>query len=217
MRIFILHGSGESEILKKIDLIKKDFDPLYIFNISAKNIKDLRSLPEILSSGLFNEKRLIILEDIDEDVNLENLPKNENLTVVFKFLKTLSPKSRYLSLKNATIFSFPEEREISIFPFLDEISEKNPKALGKVEDFYNKYKGQYIVTMLYFSMRRLILPLKTKNYFALNKLEKLKKNFSRETISKFYFEILETDNKIKLGFLDEKLAVERLILRLINL
>lgn len=219
MNVYILHGAGESAILKKIDLIKKDFDPLSIFTLNVKNVKDLRSLAEISSSGLFIERRLIILDDIDEDANLENLPEDENLTIVFKFSKALPARSRLLSLrrKSVVVFFSPEEREVSIFPFLDEVNEKNPKALGKIEGFYNQYGGQYILTMLYYSMRRLILPLKTKNAFVLSKLDKLKKNFSREKMLKFYFEILETDNKVKLGLLDEKLAVKRLILRLVNL
>lgn len=219
MNIYILHGAGINEILKKIDLIKKEFDPLSILTISKKNLKSESVLNEIISPGLFAEKRLAILEDFDESFEIENLPDDENLNLVLKFTKALPAKSKFLNLqrKNMKLSFFPEEKETSIFPFLDAICNKNPKALEDLEKLYVKFGGQYILTMFIYSVRRIILPLKTNNSFAMKNIENLKKSFSKEKILKFYLSILEIDFKIKTGILDERSAIQNLSIKLINL
>lgn len=215
MNIYILHGGGEESISKKIDEIKKDHDQSSVYSFLANETKSIP--PEILNPGLFEKKRLLILENFDFEY-IEKLPEDDSLDIIFKFSTTLSSRSKFLNSnrKNLKIYFFPEEKDVSIFSFLDSVAEKNPKALASIEGLYDKFKGQYILTMLLFSLRRLILPSKSSNDFVLKKIEKLKKNFTIEKIKDLYFDVLQTDYKIKTGILDEKTGVLGLVLRFIT-
>ncbi len=216
MKIYIIHGLAEADINKKISEIKKDFDPFSIFELKGKIIKDIFS--EVSTPSLFSSSRLFIIDDLNEDINFKQLPENENLTLIFRFSKTLHPKSKLLNLKlgNSQVLYFPEEKETSIFPFLDGVLIKNPKTLEKLDELLQKFGGQYILTMLFYSLRRLVLPLNFKNEFLRKKVENLKKNFPQNRLKNLYLEILDTDNKIKQGYLSEDLAVKGLILRMIK-
>lgn len=216
MNVFIIHGLAKTAISKKISEIKKDFDPLLILEVKGRSAKEI--LTEILTPGLFSGKRLFLIEDLDEDLNLENLPEDENLHIVLKFSKTLNPKSLFLNLKrkNVKIFNFAEEKETSIFPFLDAVIMKNPKALDLLNKLYREYGSQYILTMLFYSLRRFVCFKNLKNEFARKKIENLKENFPKKKLKDLYHEILKTDYKIKLGILEEGMAVEGLVLKMIN-
>ncbi len=68
MHLVIVHGNGLVAMLNKIADIKKNFDPLSITQLSAKQKSwDLIS-QEDLAPSLFSTKRLVIVEDIDDKI-----------------------------------------------------------------------------------------------------------------------------------------------------
>lgn len=200
MKLYILHGPGQVAMNNKISEIKKGFDPLAIVEVS--------SLAQIDTGTLFTDKRLIILED-GAGIDTTKLPGDENLTLILKFTKLLPSNSTLLKNlpKGANIISFEEAKETSIFPFLDMLCEKNPKALGELQKYLDEWGSQYVLTMMAYALRRFIYPGKNAKPYTLQKISQQKRNFPQDRIEKLYLSIIETDFKIKQGLLDQKLGM----------
>lgn len=214
MKLILIHGSLQTAVLNKLSQIKKDFDALAITEVSDANFNFSSS------SGLFSDKRLIILENPDlktiEKVLIETDP---DLTVVAKFSKTLeksSPILKKLTGSDAEIITFDETNQISIFPWLDMLGTKNKNSLKEFEKNYSEFGGQYLLIMLSYFLRRMIQKPKSSSDFMRQKIESQKKNFPIETIKSLYKEIIETDFKIKQGLIEEKLALTLLVGKILN-
>lgn len=220
MNLIILYGSGIVSISQKLSQIKKEFDPLLIQTLSGKDFEFDKAVIELSTPQLFSEKRMVVLEDFETtEIDLEKLPVEEGFTVVLKFSKLLASNSVILKIaaeKKAGIFQFGEKDETSIFPFLDNLAEKNRKALGELEKLLREYGGQYILTMLFYLFRRLIIKPKKLPDFVLRKIERQQRNFSVAQIKFFYKMAIETDFKIKSGNIEEKLGVTMLVNNIIT-
>lgn len=206
MKIYIFHGPGETAKRDKILQIKKGFDPLSISQWSGKEFgfSDIR--PSLISGSLFAETRLVILDDFT-DVDLLGI-NDDSLTLVLNFSKTL-PSSTHLfkALPQGVIVSqFDEAGETSIFPLLDALSEKNPKALQILDKYLDEWGGQYVLTMIAYNLRRFIQK-KNTNAFVSKKIEQQKKNFPQERIKMLYLRVIETDFKIKQGLIEERVGL----------
>lgn len=208
-KILLLHGSAQALLRKRISEIKNGFDSLEVMEISGKV-----SLDEIIlnlsTNLLFSEKRLIILDSQIDEFNLEKIPEDPNLSLVFKFDRQLTSTNKFIkqaAQKGAQIILFNEEKEQSIFPFLDLLAEKNPKAFKYLSKLTNDYGSQYIFTMVFFLLRRLVVSPKNTPPFVQNKLNSQRKNFPKERISMLYKQIIGLDFKLKTGLLDEKNAL----------
>lgn len=207
--IYLFHGPGIVGILNKVSVVKKDFPSELISEYSSKSASVDQVKLSSQSVSLFAEKRLLVLEDFPT-LDLEELSADENLTLILKFSKTLPANSTLLKQAQklkAQIIPFPEEKEQSVFPFLDALAEKNPKALVFLEELYKQYGSQYLLTMIFYLLRKMLLPAKNLPPFVMKKMENQKKNFPVERINYFYKKTLETDFKIKSGLWDEKLAL----------
>ncbi len=204
---YLFHGSGALGMLNRISSIRKNFEPGSVIEFSSKTSDFTAVKLTLESTPLFMEKRLFILEDF-QNINLENLHPDENTTIILKFPKALV--SSAVLLKNAAklkvqVADFPEEKETSMFPYLDALAEKNPKALSELQSHLDEWGGQYVLTMICYMLRRMVLPpAKTLPSFVSKKLELQKKNFPPGRLRAFYRRVLETDFKIKNGLLDEK-------------
>lgn len=220
MKIILIYGLGLKSALDQISKIKKDFDPLSIIELEWKNLSPKQSLVEMLTPSLFSEKRLVILEEPDDKLVLDSLPSDPNLTLVVKISKNLSVSSLLLQQakkNNAQIIQTSEEKEVLVFPFLDSLAERNPSALAQQEKLLLEYGGQYIMTMLFYLLRRPILPSKNTSSFITQKNLKQRQNFPLDKIKNFYREILETDFKVKQGLIDENIAIRSLTYKFLSL
>lgn len=218
MSIVLIHGNAVIAKLNKISAFKKDFDPLSISEFNGKSLSLLQVLPEISTGGLFTEKRLVVLEDFENDLNLDIIPDDESLTVILKFSKPLPANSKILkqaNLKKITIFNLTEKDETSIFPFLDNLSEKKKTALKDLDPLLSELGGQYLLTMIFYMLRRLITTPKNLPPFVIKKIESQKRNFSIDKVIDLYKEGLETDLKIKSGLIDEKTGLTLLVNKII--
>lgn len=214
MNLILISGNAQAAISKKLSDIKKDFEALSITEALGNASIDFSS------GSLFSEKRLIIFENPDIKV-LEKILQNndENLTAVFKFSKALEKSSPILKKAQegkAEILIFDESRETSVFPLLDMLGMKNPKAYLEFEKNYKEFGGQYILTMLAYFLRRMVVKPKPGSDFMRQKIESQKKNFNLKKIQDLYKEIIETDFKIKQGLSEEKIGVTMLVQKILS-
>ncbi len=212
--IILIHGNGLTGISKKISEIRKGFDSLSTQEFSGKQIEFDQAIIQFATGGLFVEQRLVILEDFDEKVDLEKLPSNQETAIVLKFTKNLTANSvllkKAVELK-AQIFNFTEDGETNIFPFLDALAEKNPKFMGEFDALLSEWSGQYLLTMIFYMLRRMVQDPKKLPPFVQQRIQKQKQNFPIKKIAELYKTGLETDYKIKSGLMEEKIGMTLLV------
>lgn len=208
--IILIHGNALVSISQKISQLKKGYNPLSVSELSVKSLGWGQVILDLSNSSLFDEKRLVILEQIDVSSEIDDLPDSPNLTVVLKFTKSLPSTSKILKsaiLKKAQIILLSERDEVAIFPFLDGLAEKKTNVLQDLDEILVEAGGQYLLTMIFYMFRRLIVSPKSLPPFVFKKIENQKRNFPQDKITYFYKRGLETDFKIKSGLISEKLAL----------
>lgn len=214
MKLIIIHGNGLSAISQKISLVKKNFDKLSVIELSGKSAQFEKTLAELSTPSLFANERLVILEDIDEKLNFEKLPTDDSLTIILRFSKAL-PKTSAVFKTTAQakpeIILFSEEQETNIFPFLDKLSDKNTLAMREVDQLLDEFGGQYLLTMIFYMLRRLVVSPQKLPSFVAQKIAKQKRNFPNEKINELYKKTIETDFKIKKGLVDERMGLTLLV------
>lgn len=219
MKLIVLHGSGLVGISNYLVNLKKNSVNLGVLEIDAKSVSLSSLVSTISTPQLFSTERLIILENLDESSDLKSLPDDLNLTVLIRLNKELKATSllwKSAQLKKAQFVQFNEEKETPIFPFLDLVIEGSLKSEMMLNKLLAEYGSQYVLTMLFYALRRLIVNPNTKSSFVLKKLQIQKQKFPLEKINFYYREILITDFKIKSGILDEKTALHALLGRFVN-
>ncbi len=219
MKLIILHGNGLIAISKRLSAIKKEFDPISIIEMNGqeKNAKEI--LINLLGPQLFSDKRLVVVEDFEDEIDLEKISRDQNLTLVLVFSKSLLATNKLLQQAKkfkAEILEFSEEKDRSIFPFLDLLAEKNPQVLTLLEALRAAYGSQYILTMIFYMLRRLIITPKNVPTFVTKKLASQKENFSLKQIQQTYLETINTDFRIKSGLVEEKIALNLLLIKLLS-
>lgn len=207
MQLIVIHGNGLSAISQKVSEIKKGFDNVSTTEINSKERDFDQAVVAVATPSLFSEKRLVVLEDF-EKIDASKLPADGDLTVVLRFSKQLPATSGILKQKGQ-IINLSERDEKNIFPFLDKLADKNQDAAVEIDKFLEGFGGQYLLTMIFYLLRRMVQT--TKPGFMAGKIEKQKKNFPLERIKTLYKDSLETDFKIKSGLIEEKLGLTLLV------
>ena len=214
MNLKLIHGGDFVRSHQKILEIKKSFDPLSIVELKGEGL-DIKTLDDSIKSiSFFSSQRLILIDNPPTNFKFSEIPKIDDVTLVFIFSKDLPLSSEILEDAKSCqsdIFYFPKKSMVNIFSFLDLVIEEKKDAVYRLEQVYAEYGAQYLLTMLTYSLRRLILPSKSSSKFAMEKQEKQKKSYSLEKIKKLYELILDLDFKIKSGMIDEKLALSLLV------
>ncbi len=206
MQLFILHGPGLVTLRSRLMAIKKQYEGALISEYAGPDLEFSQLLVEMGSLGLFSPTRLIIISSPDTDLDLEKLPNTENLGLVITFPKTIPSNSKFLkaaTARSAQIMQFSEAEEISVFPFLDALAEKKSAAFEQLQKLLKEYGSQYILTMIFYSLRKFVLPSHNLPPFILKKHQFQARNFPLPRIKLLYFQTIETDYKIKLGLIDE--------------
>lgn len=219
MNIIILQGNAQVALLNNLLSIKKDFDVNSITEINGKEVSWDKVVLSLSTPQLFSEKRLVILENFDEGVDISKLLQDQDLTIVFKFSKVLAANSKFLKAINTfkpKILNLTEKDEKSIFPFLDGLADKNPRSFGQLNKLLEEFGGQYVLTMIFFMLRRFVNTPRNLPGFVVQKTEKQKKNFPLEKIAAIYKTALETDFKIKSGLMEEKLGLTLLVEKIVK-
>ncbi len=208
MKLLLLHGNAKIASRKKLIDQKLKFDPnnVVIFEEGA----DLQTiLGSISTPSLFSDERLIILENSSEDFADYLLPATD-CQLIFWFDHEVSSKKKVLDwvkkIKGEIIF-FPEEREVSVFPFLDYLASQDKRAYLELQKLKNSnFDIQYFITMVFYLLRNLAVTPKTAPQFVKDKLNRQRRDFDRSRITNLYKEVIDLDFKIKSGLLEKDQA-----------
>lgn len=216
MMTVIIHGGDVVASLKKLDEMVGKFPEMAVVRASEEEITEEFLVNNLRGQGLFEEKRLVILENPSPDLDLEKYGSNDNVWVVLFFDKNLPAASSFLKLKEAKIFSFEKPPDKTIFTFLDLLGEKNPKAFRFFDRLFDEFGDQYLLTMIFYLFRRQIvindkLPASIKTEMA-----RQRQNFPVERLKELYHAALETDYKIKTGLIEPKIGLFLLVERIVN-
>lgn len=202
MKLQLLHGPGIISSRYKLQSLKKDFDPNNIVVFGSES-----SAQEIIGSlmtlSLFSEDKLVILENPPDDIVLESLIINRQSSIILWF-DHLADTKKWAGFE---YFLFPESKEISVFPLLDYLANKDNKAFLEVHKLkLSGFDIFYILTMVFYLLRSLALTPKNAPDFVKKKLVRQRVNFPPEKIIDLYEQVLKIEHKLKSGFLDQTQA-----------
>lgn len=209
MKVVLLHGPAIRRSREQLIVLKSKFNSqnIQVFD-SSSNPKDL--MGNLMTLPLIPEARLIVLENIGEDLSLEKLSDSDDLTLIFWFEKELGEKSNILKFvknKKGEILNFPEGKEASVFPFLDNLGNKDKKAFLELDKLKKSgADSQYLITMILYLLRSLVSPNKNAPSFVKEKIARQQRNFPEGKVKDLYKFVLETDFKIKSGLIEKDQA-----------
>lgn len=206
MRLALLHGPGKSASRGRLTLLKKKFDPNQVMVFEA-GTGPAGAKEVILSMPLLPEPRLIILENVEEDLTFSKEQVfDESLNLVFWFDHEVSdrkPVMDWVKQIGGTVLNFPEEKETSVFPFLDLLAAKDKNAFLELQKLKTAgFDIYYFVTMVFYLLRNLTVTPRNAKEFMKKKLDRQRRNFNQPKLENLYQKTLEIDFKIKSGLLE---------------
>ncbi|MBI2600630.1 hypothetical protein HYW42_01640 [Candidatus Daviesbacteria bacterium] len=215
MKPLLLHGSAINTSRKKLSEIRQKFEDITTF---GKNTSFQELVGSLMTVPLLSEQRLIILENPPEDFEFGDIGTQTFLAIWFDHEVSEKKKIIIWAKQNAHVFYFPPEKEITIFPFLDLLANKDKKAFVQIEKLKESkdFDSFYFLTMSFYLLRNLTTDSKAMPVFVKQKLEKQRKNFSKKEIKKIYKQILEIEYKLKNGLMEQDQAEFLLIYSFVN-
>ncbi|MFH0937237.1 MAG: hypothetical protein V1808_03005 [Candidatus Daviesbacteria bacterium] len=219
MKIILLLGAGETAKRNQALKIKKEFSPDDISTIDLKEQSEKDLEMALSSTSLFGSgQRLVIVENVPDKLDLENIKSaDDNVTLL---LLADTPRADCSLLKiakklKATIYSFEGEKELTAFPFIDNLIEGKKTAFLELEKLLAEYGGMYVLAMIYYLLRRNLLPSPASSFMK-EKIGRQKRKYNLEDFEVFYKTALETEFYIKSGFTDEKMGLVTLTQKIIG-
>lgn len=218
MKIILLYGPGEVAKRNEALKIKKQFATEDISHLDLKqsNIRDLEvqlSSPSLFTVG----QRLVVVENTPDNLDLQKLKiTDDSLTLLLlagspRVDSPLLSAAKKLSVK---LIAFEGEKELTAFPFLDALIEQRKQAFLELEKLLSGYGAMYILTMVYYLLRRNFLP--SKPGFMQEKVLRQKKKYKNCDFEKFYYFTLKTEFDIKSGNMDEGVGLGILVQKIIS-
>lgn len=211
MKITLLHGSAKDALQNKLIKIKQSYDKLSVQEINCKEISFEKAVVEFLTPNLFSKERLVVLENCPDNTDLSSLPEDNSLYLVVYSNLSFPQASNIISSakkRNSLIINLNEENEKAIFPFLDGLAEKKTQSLKTVEELLNQKGGQYVLTFIYYLLRKMAGEAKGKASnlpdFVKRKIALQKQNFTKQILVELYRQSLLTDYKIKTGYAESE-------------
>lgn len=204
----LLHGPATSASRQKLLSIKNGFEQANVM-VFEKGADPQTILASLMTPSLLSERQLIILENPPEDLQFPLILDTNPLSLILWFDHEVGEKKPVMvwAKEHGQILYFPPEKEVSIFPFLDSLGSRDKKAYLELDKL--KKSGadtQYLITMILYQLRSLLVTKKDAKAFVKEKAIKQRKNFTPEELVSFYKFVLETDFKIKSGLMDSSQA-----------
>lgn len=219
MKIIVLYGSGETAKRNEALRLKKLFLKDDIFEIDLKSTSSNELQKVLISTPLFvSDQRLVLAENVPETIDLQKLKsKDDNLTLVLvaSSLRLDSTFLKSAKLTGVKIYLFEGEKELTAFPFLDALIEQKKTAFIELKKLFSEYGGMYILAMIYYLLRRNILPL-PKSLFIQGKIKTQKQKYRLQDFEFLYQLVLITEFKIKTGVMPEDLSLSYLTEKIIS-
>ncbi|MDD5415513.1 MAG: hypothetical protein PHE48_00735 [Candidatus Daviesbacteria bacterium] len=202
MKLLVLHGPAIEASRRKLGELRKKFDPdnVVVFDAQASSGQVIANL---MTVPMFSEERLIIWENPIDVFEPPTTNYQLPTTLILWFDHIIDTKK----WPGFEYLFFPESKEISVFPFLDYLAAHDKKAFLEVEKLKKaNFDVHYLITMVFYLLRNLVVTPKTAPPFVKQKLAKQRSNFSKERLINLYRDILEIEFKIKSGLLEKDQA-----------
>lgn len=202
MKLVLLHGAAEAASRQKLISIKQKFDPsnVVVFE-KGSDPKDIIAVLQTIS--MFDTERLVVLENPSDDF-LGNFPLNPAPCSLILWFNHEVDTKKYPGFE---VLYFPEGKELSVFPFLDKLGMKELGAYLEMDKLKKiGFDSQYLITMIFYLLRNLVIIPKKARDFVKNKMIRMRKNFTEKELVELYKCVLETDFKIKSGLLEPNQA-----------
>lgn len=214
MKLLLLHGPAKIASRKKLVEIKNQYDSSDIIEFD-KNFETSQLLGNLLTVSLLHANRLVVLENPTEDLEIKESVLDETITFVIWFDHEVSSKKnilKYIEKNKGQVLFFSEGREVSVFPFLDLLADKNKKAFIEMDKLKKGgFDIYYFLTMSIYLLRNLAVTPKTAPPFVQKKLQQQRHKFDQQTITSLYKKLLKIDFKIKSGLLETSQAEFELV------
>lgn len=210
MKTVLLYGPGEIAKRQELSKIKNYFPSgaVTVINLKEAEEKDLQMA--LASRSLFeNGPRLVTVENAPEKLDLKVFKSGEEglvLLLVGGNLKSSSILLQSAKEMSARVNLFEGEGELLAFPYLDNLIERKTEAFVELEKLLAQYGGVYILTMIYYLLRRNLLPL-PQSAFVQKKVKAQRGLYRDEDWPNLYQMTLQTEFKIKSGAVSEKEAL----------
>lgn len=200
MMRLLLHGPAKSASRKKLIELKGKYDPNNV--VVVENGTDSEKiLGQVRSQPLFGEEQLVIIENPGMDLAQSLKGFEQNIILWFDSETDLKKWPDF------EVLFFPEGREVSVFPFLDLLGSKSPKAHLEMQRLKNAgFDFYYLLTMVFYFLRSLSAIPKKAPDFVKRKLTRQLAVLGEDKIPGFYKDMLEIDFKIKSGLLEKEQA-----------
>ncbi|MEK7120474.1 MAG: hypothetical protein AAB840_00085 [Patescibacteria group bacterium] len=197
MKLALLHGPAISSSRKKLIEIKQKFDTNNVVTFE-KGVEIADILASLQTVSMFDEEKLIIAENPSEDFTVDYTLYPNPYTLILWYDHEIKKAP-----DGAQVLFFPEAREISVFPFLDNLGNKDKKAFVEFDKLKKAgFDTQYMVTMIFYLLRTLCCTPKSSPEFVKKKIASQKHNFSEDELVNLYKYVIETDFKIKSGLME---------------
>lgn len=201
MMQLLLHGPATNASRIKLQELRSKFhsDNVVVFE-KGEELGTI--LTNLQSTSLFDGERLVIVENSSDDLS-SLIPDSSSLKLILWFDHEVDIKK----WPGVEALFFPEVKEASVFPFLDLLAGRDPKAWLELQKLKNAgFDIYYFLTMVFYLLRSLAVTPKKAPDFVRKKLDRQRANFPEEKIINLYKDMLEIDFKIKSGLLEKPQA-----------
>lgn len=222
MKVSLLHGGNLQAELQKLDELVAQFGPPagggVVVRASGKEITPEFILNHFGAAELFGEKKLIVLTNPDDNFEVDKLPENEGVELVMLYDKELGVRAKVMKEKRVVggkVYNFVSPQDRRIWTLLDMILENDPRGIKLTMDLLDEFGGQYLLAMMIFNLRRLVVPGNAPE-FVRKKLVEKRQAWGISGIKDRYHDCLETDLKIKTGMGLDKDLVSLMVINWMN-
>lgn len=203
MKLLLLHGPGISSSRKKLIEIKQKFDTNSVVTFE-KGVEISEILASLQTVSIFEEERLIVVENPSEDFVFDLSLITHHLSLILWFDHEVSKKGILeAAAKSGQVLYFPESKELSVFPLLDYLANQDKKrAFLELDRLKKGFDIHYFLAMCFYLLRSLLKTPKNAPQFVQDKLSRQRRNLNREKITSLYKDLIEIEFKIKCGLLE---------------
>ncbi len=206
MKQLLLHGPAKTASRAKLIQLKSEFDAdsISTFDESVGNSVIIAAWQ---TGSMFGEERTIILEN--PDLELDVTPAFDLVNLLVWIDKDASKSAIYKSFLNSqkTVMFFPETQEVTVFPWLDLLGNRDKRAFVEIEKLKkNGFDIYYFLTMAFYLLRNLTVMPSKLSAFQREKLKKQRTKFGPDELVKIYQALLELEYKLKSGLIEKSQA-----------
>ncbi|MCL4366916.1 hypothetical protein M1563_01995 [Patescibacteria group bacterium] len=202
MKVVLFYGPGESQKRAEAMHLKEQFKAECVSIVDLKNSNVVNLADLIAQTSLFEtDPKLIVVENVPENFDLEKININTSEGTLLLLGQNLKDNSALVTKTHSLqglIKRFEGEKELQAFAYLDCLLEGQQNAFVELAKLLSEYDGVYLISMIYYLLRRNLLPLPSSNFLR-QKITRQKQALTEGDWLKLYQLTLEAEYKIKSG------------------